>query len=310
MRNDPTWKNSLFPDLGFGLGLRSDHYAEVLKGRSPEVSWFEVVTENYLGDGGRPLSVLEKIRERYPIALHGVSLSIGSVDPLSLDYLKRMRALVDHIDPAIISDHCCWTGVQGENIHDLLPLPFTQEAVRHVSNRVTRVQDRLGRRILLENVSSYLTFGHSEMTEWEFLSEIAKRADCGILLDVNNIYVSSVNHGFDPDDYLAGIPCERVGQMHLAGHATQTTDDGGVFLIDTHDRPVCQEVWALYEKAVLRFGRVSTMVEWDAEIPSYAVLKSELEKARIIEENVLGSNSDGAVARESSAANAPDHHPI
>lgn len=303
-------KSSLFPALGFGLGLRSDHYAEVLKGRSPDVSWFEVVTENFMGDGGRPLQILEKVRENHPLALHGVSLSIGSTDPLAKSYLDRLRALIDRFQPELVSDHCCWTGVEGENIHDLLPLPFTEEAIRHVVARVSRVQDRIGRRILIENVSSYITYAHSEMTEWEFLAEIARRADCGILMDVNNVYVSSINHGFDPLKFLDGIPRERVGQMHLAGHSTDQLENGRVFLIDTHDCAVCPEVWALYEQAVRRYGAVSTMVEWDAEIPAYEVLRQELAKARALEEKVLGSHSNGAVARAAAAANASDHHPV
>ncbi|MBI3542336.1 MAG: DUF692 domain-containing protein [Deltaproteobacteria bacterium] len=274
---------SLFPRLGFGLGLRSEHYRDVLDGRSSpaNVAWFEVVSENYMGDGGRPQHVLEKVRAERPIVFHGVSLSIGSVDPLCPGYLEKLKALVDRFEPAMVSDHLCWTSNGGQNLHDLLPLPYTREAADHVVERVQRVQDKLKRRILLENVSSYLTFEHSEMEEWEFLTEIATRADCGLLLDVNNVYVSAINHGFDPLAYLDGVPAERVGQFHLAGHSTNDTGQG-LFLIDTHDHPVCDEVWSLYGEALKRFGLAPTMIEWDANIPDYARLEAELGKAREI----------------------------
>lgn len=313
-RPDP---NLFPPDLGLGLGFRSEHTREVLElngGRPSGLSWFEAVSENYMKDGGRPLSVLERIRRDFPVVLHGVSLSIGSVDPLDRDYLKRLKALVDRIDPAMLSDHCCWAGVNGQSLHDLVPLPFTREAIRHVAERVARVQDFLGRRILLENVSSYITFTHSEMTEWEFLAEIARRADCGILLDVNNVYVSSVNHGFDPVDYLSGIPTDRIGQIHLAGHSRKETEDGHVYLIDTHDHPVCDEVWELYAKTLQRHGDIPTMIEWDAEIPSLARLLEEMAKAgRIRDEfrkEVSGEERElpGAEARRASALAQLDHH--
>ena len=257
-----------------------------------------------MGDGGRPLSTLEKIRRDFPIALHGVSGSLGSTDELNdelnnglknglknglndeLDptYFKRLKNLIVRFEPFIVSDHCCWTRVGGQNFHDLLPLPFTREAAQHVASRISKVQDWLGRRILVENVSSYLSFTQDEMTEWEFLSEILEIADCGLLLDVNNIYVSSVNHGFDPLAYIAGIPKERVGQIHLAGHSTNWTTEGQKYLIDTHDHPICDEVWKLYGSAVRRFGQINTMVEWDAKIPEYFVLEAEILKARKIEE--------------------------
>lgn len=274
--------NELFPSLGFGLGLRHQHYDDVLSGRS-SASWFEVVTENYLGDGGRPIRMLEKIREDYPIVFHGVSLSIGSVDPLNLTYLKRLKSLEGRIQPEMVSDHLCWTGIQGENLHDLMPLPFTSETVAHVVERVKQVQDILNRRILLENVSSYISYKSSEMTEWEFLREIATRADCGLLLDLNNIYVSSVNHGFDARHFIDGIPLGRVAQIHLAGHSEHKTASGRRYLIDTHDHPVCAEVWTLYRQAIERFGSVSTMIEWDDKIPEYSVIQNELNKARKIE---------------------------
>jgi len=265
-----------FPALGFGVGLRSAHYDEILAER-PQVDWFEVISENFMVPGGRPLHVLERVREHYPIVLHGVSLSIGSTDPLNPTYLDDLAALAHRCEPAWISDHLCWTGVAGRNAHDLLPLPYTEEAIVHVAERVLRVQDRLGRRILLENASTYLEFAHSSVPEWEFLAAIAERADCGILLDVNNIFVSAFNHGFSAQAYIAAIPIERVKQFHLAGHT-----DRGAFLHDTHDHPVCDEVWALYGMAVERFGAVSTLIEWDDDIPPFARLQQEAERARSV----------------------------
>lgn len=264
------------PISGFGLGLRREHYAAILADR-PAVDWFEILTENYLVPGGRPLHHLEQVRARFPVVMHGVSLSIGSTAPLDRRYLRDLKALAERIEPAWISDHLCWTGVSGTNLHDLLPLPYTEAAVRHVVRRLGAVQDLLRRRILLENVSSYLTYRESEMAEWEFLSEIARRADCDLLLDVNNVYVSSINHELDARHYLNGVPAERVKQIHLAGHR-----DCGAYLIDTHDAPVAEPVWALYEHAVARFGAVPTMIERDAEIPELGVLVDELGRARRI----------------------------
>lgn len=268
------------PWLGFGLGLRPAHYETILT-ESPAVDWFEIISENYLVPGGRPLHYLDRIRERYPMVMHGVSLSIGTQDPLDREYLKQLRALADRVDPAWISDHLCWTGAHGLNAHDLLPLPYTGEALKHVAARVAEVQDFLGRRILLENVSSYVSYPESEMSEWEFLRELAVRADCLILLDVNNIYVSSVNHEFDPLTYLNAIPVERVWQFHLAGHRNH-----GDYIIDTHDEPVIDPVWELYAAAVRRFGRVSTMIERDDNIPPLAELLAELDRARSIAASV------------------------
>ena len=269
------------PALGFGLGLRVDHYDTLLAER-PAIDWLEALTENYLVPGGRPLHNLVRLREHYPMAMHGVSLSIGSTAPLDREYLAQVKALAARIEPAWISDHLCWTGVHGKNLHDLLPLPYTDEALKHVVDRVRTVQDILGRRILLENVSSYVSFRDSRLTEWEFLRAVAEEADCLILLDVNNIYVSSVNHEFDAHEYLNAIPAERVQQMHLAGH-----QDHGDHLIDTHDHPVCDPVWDLYAAAVRRFGRVSTMIERDANIPPLAELQGELDAARRLSERVL-----------------------
>lgn len=269
------------PCLGYGLGLRPDHYEEILRDE-PDIDWFEVVSENYMVDGGKPLYYLDRIRERYPLVMHGVSLSIGGTDPLDLDYLRSLKALAARIEPRWISDHLCWTGYQGKQLHDLLPLPYTDEAVAHVADRVAQVQDFLGQRILLENVSSYLTYRHSAMTEWEFLRAVAERADCLILLDVNNVYVSAGNHGFDPQAYLRGIPAERVYQFHLAGHS----HNGGI-IVDTHDHDVPDPVWALFASAVRRFGRVSTMIERDADIPPLTELLAELDQARRIAEPIL-----------------------
>ncbi|RMD69459.1 MAG: DUF692 domain-containing protein [Gammaproteobacteria bacterium] len=267
-----------YPPLGFGIGLRKEHYQAILD-ECPPVDWFEAITENYLVPGGKPLYFLERVRERYPVVLHGVSLSLGSTDPLDWDYLRQVKALAGRIEPAWISDHLCFTGAGGINAHDLLPLPYTEEAVRHVAARIQAVQDFLGRRILIENVSSYLSYRCSEMSEWAFLSAVAEEADCLILLDINNIYVSARNHGFDPLAYLHGVPAERVQQHHLAGH-----QDMGDYVIDTHDHPVPDPVWALYEAAVQRFGPVSCIIERDADIPPLDVLLEEVGRMRAIAE--------------------------
>lgn len=269
------------PPLGFGLGLRVDHYDAILSQR-PAVDWLEALTENYLVPGGKPLHYLMRIRERYPVVLHGVSLSIGSTHPLDRQYLSQVKALAARVEPEWISDHLCWTGVAGRNLHDLLPLPYTDEALRNVVERVRIVQDILERRILLENVSSYVSFRDSRLTEWEFLEAVAAESDCLILLDVNNIYVSSVNHEFDPHDYLNAMPAERVQQIHLAGH-----EDHGDYLIDTHDHPVPDPVWDLYRAAVRRFGNVSTMIERDANIPPLEELCTELAAARTVAAQAL-----------------------
>ncbi|WP_342146835.1 DUF692 domain-containing protein [Rickettsiella endosymbiont of Aleochara curtula] len=265
--------------LGFGLGLRTQHYAYILEHR-PAVDWFEAITEDYLVPGGKPLHYLNRIREHYPLVMHGVSLSIGSCDPLNTEYLTKVKVLADKIQPVWISDHLCWTGIAGLNMHDLLPLPYTEEALKHVVDRVKQVQDFLGRQILLENVSSYIEYSDSKVTEWEFLTAIAEQADCFILLDINNIYVSAVNHHFDPLDYLNAMPIHRVRQFHLAGHK-----NCGDYIIDTHDAPIIDGVWSLYEQAVKRFGRVATMIERDDDIPEFPVLFAELQQAKKIAEN-------------------------
>jgi uncharacterized protein (UPF0276 family) len=264
------------PFLGFGLGLRKEHYEAILADK-PAVDWFEVLTENYLVDGGKPLYYLDRIRADYPVVMHGVSLSIGSTDPLNWEYLKQLKALIERVEPAWVSDHLCWTGVDGYNLHDLLPLPYTEEALCHVVERILKVQEFLGQRILLENVSSYLSYRGSQLTEWEFLREVAERADCLILFDLNNVYVSARNYGFDPLTYLAAIPPERVFQFHLAGHT-----DLGDLVIDTHDHPIRDEVWELFVAAARRFGPVSTMIERDDHIPPLPELLAELEQARCL----------------------------
>ena len=263
-------------NLGFGLGLRVDHYETILNSE-PAVDWFEIISENYLVPGGKPLNYLDRIRERYPLVMHGVSMSIGSTDPLNRDYLKQLKELARRIEPAWISDHLCWTGVHGTNLHDLLPLPYTEETIDHVAARIREVQDFLGRQMLIENVSSYVSYAQSQLSEWDFLRTVCERADCLLLFDVNNVYVSSVNHSFDPLDYLNGIPAARVQQFHLAGH-----EDHGRYIIDTHDHPVPDPVWELYAQALRRFGPVSTMIERDDNIPPLEELTAELDHARSI----------------------------
>jgi uncharacterized protein (UPF0276 family) len=262
------------PYLGFGLGLRPEHYRALLT-ETVAVDWLEIISENYLVPGGKPLYYVDRFAERYPLAMHGVSLSIGSVDPLDWDYLRALKALADRVSPAWISDHLCWTGISGTNLHDLLPLPYTVEALRHVVERLQIVQDFLGRPLLIENVSSYVTYHESEISEWEFLRAVAQEANCGILLDINNVYVSAYNHGFEAKEYIDNIPRERVYQFHLAGHSNR-----GHAIIDTHDAAIAPSVWALYRHALRRFGMVSTLIERDDRIPPLAELVAELATAR------------------------------
>jgi uncharacterized protein (UPF0276 family) len=269
------------PPLGFGLGLRPPHYTAILE-TAPAVDWFEVITENYLVGGGRPLHFLDAIRARYPVVMHGVSLSIGSTAPLDLDYLAGVRRLAERCEPEWISDHLCWTGTNGTNLHDLLPLPYTTDALEHLTPRIDRVQELLGRPLVLENVSSYVSYTSSAMSEWEFLSALVQRTGCRLLLDVNNVYVSSRNHGFDAREFLDGVPVEAVQQLHLAGHL-----DLGTHVIDTHDAPVRDEVWDLYAHALRRFGPVSTLLERDDNIPPLAELVAELGRARAVARHVL-----------------------
>ena len=261
------------PFLGYGLGLRPEHYEDI-RDAWPQLDWFEVISENYMVPGGKPLAWLDEIREHYPMVMHGVSMSIGSMDPLNDDYLHELRALGDRIDAHWFSDHLCWTGVDHINLHDLLPLPYTEEALNHVVQRVKRVQDAVGRPFLIENVSSYLTYCDSALTEWDFLTAVAERADCRILLDVNNIFVSSFNHSFDPRTYVDAIPPERVWQIHLAGHTNH-----GTHIVDTHDHPVVDKVWDLYAYTIERLGAVSTMIERDDHIPPFDDVLAELRHA-------------------------------
>lgn len=264
------------PWHGYGLGLRTEHFDAVLE-ESPAVDWFEIISENFMVAGGKPRHYLHAIRARYPLAMHGVSLSIGSTDPFDRDYLRELRQLARDIEPIWVSDHLCWTGNGGINSHDLLPLPYTEEAIAHVAARIGEVQDFLGREILIENVSTYVSFAGAEMDEAAFLAEIVRRSGCRILLDVNNIYVSARNHGFDADAYVAALPAERIWQIHLAGHS-----DYGDYVIDTHDHPVRREVWDLYARTLARIGPVTTMIERDDHIPPLAELVAELDQARRI----------------------------
>ncbi len=262
------------PSLGFGLGLRKEHYNTIID-TSPNVDWFEILTENYLVDGGKPLFFLDQICEKYPVVMHGVSMSLGSADPLDMDYLQQVKDLAERTNARWVSDHMCFTGVDGINAHDLLPLPYNEETIKHVSNKIKQAQDYLGRQILVENASTYITYKQSNMTEWEFTAAVAEESDSLILLDVNNIYVSAYNHGFDPLEYLDGIPADRVQQHHIAGHSQY---DG--YIIDTHDHVVVQGVWDLYAEAIKRYGEVSVMIERDDNIPELSELLAELQIAR------------------------------
>ena len=269
--------------LGHGVGLRTQHYGRALDGTLSGVDWVEVISENFMGVGGRPRRVLEQVREQVPVVLHGVNLSIGGSDPLREDYLRSLRQLADQVQPAWVSDHLCWGTHGGHYAHELLPLPYTEETLAHVASRVAQVQEKLGRQILLENVTTYVQFQGSQLTEWEFLAELARRADCGILLDVNNIYVNARNHGFSPEAFIQAIPADRVGQIHLAGHT-----DKGAFILDSHVGPVPDPVWALYEHALRHVGKVSTLTEWDEDVPEWETLVAEPRRARELEARVCG----------------------
>ena len=269
-----------YPDLGFGIGLRTVHYEHILEKR-PKIDWFEILSENYMDTGGRPLYVLDQVAERYPVVLHGVSLSVGSTDPINFDYLAKLKALGKRINAHWISDHLCWTGVSGLNVHDLLPMPYTDESLRHTIERVRTIQDFMERPIALENPSTYLEFSASNWTEWDFIARLAEEADCGILLDVNNVYVSSFNHGFDPKDYIDKMPADRVVQHHLAGHTHK-----GTHILDTHSDYVVDSVWELYRYTYRKIGPVSTLLEWDASIPSFDVVHAEALKAKRYREGV------------------------
>jgi uncharacterized protein (UPF0276 family) len=298
--------------LGLGVGLRTVHFSHILE-HQPPVDWFEIISENFLDSQGRPRYVLEQIAERYRVVMHGVSMSIGSSDPLNFDYLRRLKRLADEIKPHWISDHLCWTGVAGINTHDLLPLPLNEETLAHVVRRIRMVQDVLERPLVLENPSSYVTFRDSTLSEWEFLSRMAAEADCGLLLDVNNVYVSSVNHDFDPVEYIEQLPQARIVQCHLAGHT-----DCGTHRIDTHDHHVIDPVWELYRLAHQRTGGISTLLEWDARIPPFPVVHAEVLKAReymtrdvlpaVRETNIAAIAVESSEPGESAVQPHPLHH--
>jgi uncharacterized protein (UPF0276 family) len=265
------------PHLGVGVGLRAQHYGLVLalKPTAAQPDWFEIISENFMDQGGRPAWILEQVAARWPVVMHGVSMSIGSTDPLDREYLAKLKALAQRVKARWVSDHLCWTGVASRNMHDLLPLPYTEDCLRHVVARVKQVQDVLERPLVLENPSSYVEFATTTMSEWEFLARLADEADCGLLLDVNNVYVSSFNHRFDPNDYIDGIPPERVVQFHVAGHTNK-----GTHILDTHSDHAIAEVWELYGRACERTGGRSTLYEWDEDIPEFDVLVAEADKAR------------------------------
>lgn len=267
-----------------GIGLRAEHYREVLATRPP-VGWFEVHSENYFGDGGAPHHYLERVRSDYPLSLHGVGLSLGSADAPSRTHLAKLAALVRRYEPGLVSDHLSWSSVDGRYLNDLLPLPYTEETLRHVAARVSEAQDYLGRELLIENPSSYLEYRHSDIAEAQFLAELTARSGCGVLLDVNNVYVSSRNHGFDAQAYLRAIPAARVREIHLAGHTVNRYDDGEI-LIDTHNARVCDAVWALYRDALTHVGRAPVLIEWDTDLPPLAVLLDEARRAEIILEEL------------------------
>jgi uncharacterized protein (UPF0276 family) len=266
-----------------GVGLRAEHYRDVLETR-PAIGWFEVHSENYFGEGGRPLAFLDAIRTHYPLSLHGVGLSLGSTDEFNDTHLASLKQLIDRFQPGLVSEHLSWSSVGGRYLNDLLPLPYTEEALAHVVARIARVQDYLGRRILIENISRYLDYKHTTIAEWDFLTAVARQSDCGILLDVNNIYVNAVNHGFDALTYLRTIPCDLVQEIHLAGF-TVNRFEGSEIIIDSHNRPVADAVWALYREAIYRFGPRPTLIEWDTELPALTALLSEAQQADAIMEH-------------------------
>lgn len=292
-----------YADLGLGVGLRTTHFGYILE-HQPAVDWFEIISENFMDSGGRPRYVLEQIAERYPVVMHGVSLSIGSTDPLNYDYLSRLKNLASVIQARWVSDHLCWTGVAGLNSHDLLPVPLNEETLRHVASRVRTVQEILERPLILENPSSYITFADSTIPEAEFLARLTEETGCGLLLDVNNVYVSARNHDFDPREYIARIPAQRIVQMHLAGHTNM-----GTHIIDTHDDHVIDPVWELYRQAYLATGGVATLLEWDAKIPPFPVVHAEVLKAReFMREHLPGTTAARPAARgaDSRSAEIPE----
>jgi uncharacterized protein len=290
-------------NLGLGVGLRTAHFPYILK-HFPAVDWFEVISENFMDSGGRPRYVLDQIAERYAIVMHGVSLSIGSTDPLNFDYLTKLKRLAGAVKARWVSDHLCWTGVAGLNAHDLLPIPLNEETLKHVAARVRTVQEFLERPLVLENPSSYVAFADSTLSEWEFLTRLTEETGCGLLLDVNNVYVSSVNHDFDPAEYIRAVPTERVVQFHIAGHT-----NCGTHIIDTHDDHVIDPVWELYRLAHQRTGGVATLLEWDAKIPEFPVVHAEVLKAKQYMGAALRRTAPAPVpARAEGTATVP--HPL
>jgi uncharacterized protein len=279
------------PDLGVGVGFRTPHYAKILD-ECPPMDWFEVISENFMVPGGKAIANLEKLSGVYPVVPHGVSLSVGQTEPFDRKYLERLKALIARVSPPWASDHFCWTGSAHANVHDLLPLPLTREVAKHVAERIRRVQDFLAVPFALENASPYLGFTSSTLPEWEFICDVAERADCGLLLDVNNVFVSAYNHGFDAAAYIDAVPADRVVQMHLAGHT-----DKGTYLLDTHSDHVRTEVWELYRRAVRRIGATSTLIEWDDDIPSWDLLSLEAATARRMREEVLSGAPDVTASR-------------
>jgi hypothetical protein len=277
-----------FPDLGIGIGLRTVHFKHILDSK-PAIDWFEVLSENYMDTGGRPLYVLDRVAERYPIALHGVSMGVGNTEPLNLEYLRKLKALAERTRAHWVSDHLCWTGILGRNTHDLLPMPYTEEALRHTTRKVKQASEYLERPLIIENPSSYVEFAASSMPEWEFLARLAEAADCGLLFDVNNVYVSSFNHGFDPNVYIDAIPADRVVQYHVAGHTHK-----GTHIVDTHSDHALDEVWELYRRAWQRTGPVATLYEWDENIPEFEVVHAEALRAKAHREALETVGAHGA----------------
>ena len=265
------------PDLGVGVGLRVPHFGHVTSGAELGVDWFEIVSENFLTTEGRPMVVLEQVRQDRPVVMHGVSMNLGSTDPLNREHLALLKRLADRIDVAWMGDHVCWTGVARRNGHDLYPVPYTEASLQHMVQRIRQAQDLLGRVLVLENPSTYLTFATDQIPEIAWIGRMAEQADCALLLDVNNVYVTCRNHGLDPAAYLAQVPWDRVVQIHLAGHT-----DHGTHCIDTHDGPVCDAVWALYAEVMAAHGPISTLIEWDGDIPAFSVLEDEVARARAL----------------------------
>lgn len=286
------------PELGLGLGLRSQHFDYILE-NSPEVDWFEVISENFMDSFGRPRHILKQIAQKYPVVMHGVSMSIGSTDPLNFDYLKSLKILADEVNPAWISDHLCWTGVLTTNSHDLLPLPLNEESLKHVCNRIRQVQDFLERPLVVENPSTYASFKHSDIHEWQFLKLMTEETGCGLLLDVNNVYVSSFNNDFDPVEYIDGIPQDKIVQMHLAGHQNM-----GNYIIDTHDREVTNHVWKLFQKTYQLAPDATILLEWDGNIPPFEVYHAELLKSeKYMDPNFTGMLEEVQSSRREEVSN-------